>query len=335
MRRLIALLLFSASPALAQAPESFTFESWYAACDNLRRCAVLSPQAAGDDAPVMFFRLARGGAAGDRPAIRLVRENRDIPPGPWTVLVDGKVIAQAGAPAAAADGFQRAELPPEAVDALRDGGRAVVQAGQQVLGAIALRGSAAVLRWVDDRQGRTGTTTALAARGPAAPAGGPAAMPTLRAATLPPQGNLPRRPGQALLGAAGLRDCDDDARRAAPEVFRLAADTLLWALPCFRGAYNTQHRLMLTDAAGGAPRPAELPRPGRSQDANGVVNFRFDRATATLSSLALGRGIGDCGEAGRWVWDGTAFRLLHLAAIEDCRGVPLEDWPVLYEARRG
>jgi hypothetical protein len=55
----------------------------------------------------------------------------------------------------------------------------------------------------------------------------------------------------------------------------------------------------------------------------------------TLSSLALGRGVGDCGVAAEWAWDGKAFRLMRAIMMSSCRGVPVEDWPVLFRARRG
>jgi hypothetical protein len=49
-----------------------------------------------------------------------------------------------------------------------------------------------------------------------------------------------------------------------------------------------------------------------------------------LSSLAKGRGIGDCGASENYVWDGGEFRLIESRAMHVCRGA--WEWIRLWEA---
>jgi hypothetical protein len=65
-----------------------------------------------------------------------------------------------------------------------------------------------------------------------------------------------------------------------------------------------------------------------------MINPGFDTETATLSTFAKGRGPGDCGTEAGWTWDGKAFRVTLYRSMPYCRGVTLDDWPVLYRAAR-
>jgi hypothetical protein len=65
-----------------------------------------------------------------------------------------------------------------------------------------------------------------------------------------------------------------------------------------------------------------------------TTNASFDKKTMTLSTFAKGRGLGDCGTAEDWVWDGQNFRLTLLRIMPHCKGIGVDDWPVLYRAER-
>ena len=58
----------------------------------------------------------------------------------------------------------------------------------------------------------------------------------------------------------------------------------------------------------------------------------YRHATRILGSFAKGRGLGDCGDEAQWIWDGRAFQILSMRVMPVCRGVPGDDWPVLYQA---
>ena len=52
-----------------------------------------------------------------------------------------------------------------------------------------------------------------------------------------------------------------------------------------------------------------------------------------LGVFAKGRGIGDCGQAERWAWDGRQFRLVERFELNDCRGLPPSLWPRTWVAK--
>src|SRR3546814_20523664 len=51
-----------------------------------------------------------------------------------------------------------------------------------------------------------------------------------------------------------------------------------------------------------------------------LVNYGWDAARSTLSSYTRGRGLGDCGGAETYVWDGSPFRLVEARSMGECRG---------------
>lgn len=206
--------------------------------------------------------------------------------------------------------------------------------GQPVL-PLALDGSAAVLRWVDDRQRRAGGVTALVARGPApAHARPPVPEPPLvTRARLPFQANLPATVPAAVLATEAARTCADNSQEGPASfqprvVARLAPAVLLVAVPCGAGAYNFTSRFFLVDNA--QVRGAGLQSEPTGDGPDLLVNADFDPATDELHSFAKGRGLGDCGVAETHVWDGAAFRLTERREMGACAGVPLSLWPVTY-----
>ncbi len=48
------------------------------------------------------------------------------------------------------------------------------------------------------------------------------------------------------------------------------------------------------------------------------MNASFDEKTRELTTLALGRGLGDCGIQTRWRFDGQRFRLVRYAEEPSC-----------------
>ena len=64
------------------------------------------------------------------------------------------------------------------------------------------------------------------------------------------------------------------------------------------------------------------------------ANIVLIRASSEEEAFAKARGVGDCGSAATWAWDGHAFRLLRETVMEPCRRVVSEDWPTLYVTQR-
>src|SRR5690606_37362270 len=203
---------------------------------------------------------------------------------------------------------------------------------------VSLGGAAAAFLWIDERQGRLGTSTALIRRGDQPASGVPAApaAPRVTLAAAVPQNGLPQDDlSPALLAHARVKECLAATRigeRFEPdvEVARLASDKLLWSVPCGSGAYNFTQAYFITAADGTAPQPVAFLTSSASQD--GLVNSRYDPKTRTLFAFARGRGSGDCGVMGLWGWTGERFALLEEKEMPTCTAVPQDLWPSTWRA---
>jgi hypothetical protein len=265
------------------------------------------------------------------------------PAAAWTLEVDGRPIAGLASVRSAGGGAGARATMTEAaamslIAALKEGQALDISQGGKTLDSISLAGSAAVLLWVDDQQGRVGTVTALARPGPK-PAGAvppPAAPPIVQAAPPVAQGGLPQKAPRALVKA--IDDCDQDRKPEDSDdvVARLAPGLVLWGPQCSMGAYNQVNVFFLGDEKARAMKRVVFPEaPGAGQASDDeLFNVDYDPKTQTLSSFSKGRGIADCGEATAWVWTGRAFALFSELYMPECRGVPADDWPTLYVAKR-
>ena len=332
---LAGLLAGAAAPADKPVRQ---FHDWLAACDNTRSCAAFG--FAGEDAPGLFLHLRRGGDAAAEPVVEIGRSfGADEAPSAVTLTVEGGKAPAHFGPFRAGKPEGGIPIPPAAaralIPALRDGKTLTIHAGKDRT-VLPLAGAAAALRWIDDRQGRAGTATALAAVGPKPASGPPIALPLVQASPqLATEAKL--APSKALLSRPELKDCDQEVLANAEYrgSWRLGPDTVLWSLGCEMGAYNLVSRLFLTDGKGGAVRPARLPPvPGsENDDPDRLVNDEFDPKTKVLAAFDTGRGIGDCGESARYVWTGRGFALLQAQEMPVCRGVDPDSWPYTYRAR--
>jgi Protein of unknown function (DUF1176) len=188
---------------------------------------------------------------------------------------------------------------------------------------------------MDEQQKRVGSVTALVAQGdkPASSLPAPQAAPVIHAAK-PPSTKPPETMPEAVRQAAAKADCDEPAT-ADPIKGKLDERTTLWGVLCSRGAYKYTYAFYLhrTGARTAAPVVFETPAlHGAAETDNQLTNPDFDDRAMTLSFFGKGRGLGDCGSLGRFVWDGRSFQLAAFSAMGSCRGVPLTDWPRAWRA---
>ena len=320
--------------------DSGSFGAWSVVCDNARVCTAFGFGELGEIGSSGFLRVTRGAGAADAPVIDLVTAGMAATS--LALAVDG--VTPQGLTAVPATPIENdperrlTKLTPVQSTALlavlANGSELTLKEGRNPATIISLTGSSAALRFMDDRQKRAGTTSALVARGsaPASSVPAPPSLPNVTPAKRVVQDDLPSEPSAAL--QARLRDCDDDIADMGldPQVARLAAGKIFWGVVCSRGAYNVVYSLFLTDESGGAVEALRVPYP----DGEGVVelmNIDFDPETQTLTNYDMGRGLGDCGALNSWVWTGTAFALTHQTFMPDCQGVTSEYWPVSYRSR--
>lgn len=304
--------------------ETRKFRDWLVVCDNGNACSAFGPEPEGRDG---WVRVSLDAGPSARPTISagFRGAHADVGTAPFTLTIDGRAFA------AGVDVVQ-------VVDALASGRRLTLSQGAEST-PISLSGAAAALLWIDERQGRLSTTTALVRRGakPASTVPAAPALPKLTPAAAVAQTNLPQPvPPAAFEARADVKQCRADTAfsptfQTNVTVDRLSPDQELWGLPCFAGAYNFGLRYFVTGPNGVDPKPLRFPT--SREPANEVVNGEYDPGSRTLTAFNKGRGVGDCGIESVWVWTGRDFALKAESEMRECWGVPADLWPTTWRSR--
>ncbi|HEX6742468.1 MAG TPA: DUF1176 domain-containing protein [Sphingomicrobium sp.] len=321
------LALIAAALVFAPVPKPAHFGNWIVACDNGRHCEALAlPADDGSDSEwtLHVTRDAPGAALPsveaapafeDPKAVRLRIDGRDTAFG---FDRDGRAVGEPRALLAAIAAARKVEI---------------VDAKSKAIATIPVSGASAALRWMDDRQKRAGTVTALIARG-ARPASDVPPAPPLPRIALPPVSKAPPRKLTAAAARAvrkGTNFCDDKPFEEV-ETYRLDAGHTVAIVPCMQHAYQTSYAVVVIDEAGKwRPAPIEQPEPPdkywEASDAYVLIEAGYSEDHRLLSMGYKGRGLADCGMGASWAWDGKMFRLASYYALNECRGAPPGTWP--------
>ncbi len=324
-----------ASAAVPQPGEIKTFKDWAVGCDNGGTCKAVSliPDQSGAydewDGPITLVRTA---GTEEILKIRVLVDAGEIDR--YKMKIDGQLVDTSP--------VVKEDYPIEIVgqDAIKVA-KAIARGNNlQVLGPndenltqISLAGSAAALRYVDAKQKRAGTRTALIAKG--------------RRQFSPTEPNIPlipvdqwddadRVPDTAeLVALAENSECKNErfgvvedqafAMGARAEIYRA-----LVLISCGSGAYNFSSTAFIGEYRDGEDgtgkwtfEPAKFDIPP-VWDGDGrtplLVNASWEGKDQILSSYAKGRGLGDCGNSESYVWDGQIFRLIEVTGMTECRG---------------
>lgn len=342
-----AALGLAAGAAHAQSVRLFT--DWHAACDNLRSCSALG-MATMDGDSYAFIDIRRSGGANAEPQVSLAftfetelpelqLEIAFEPAGPESVF-PRNARAEIGR-----DGLLRLDLPRENLapfiaavrraDTLRI--RRLDDAPKdQAATAISLKGAVAALRWIDEQQMRNNNVTALIARGdrPASAIPAPPSAPVVTRAPYQVRQIEGKAPSDvATARAKACPDLEDDSKDE--EIgYQLTADAVLWQMPCASAAYNFASVFFLQPRSG-APRLVRFEKPENGKlvrDLSEIINGEFNEDDRSIFFFSRGRGVGDCGVRGAYVWDGRAFMLTSWQEMTACRAAPLDLWPVVWRA---
>ena len=324
----------AATAAAGLPSETRAFRDWIAVCDNGNACFAYGRGSDG----MGWIRVAMEPGPDARPGVAAGYwpEEADTTR-TFALTIDGAdypMTLAANEPVAAEVPAARAL---EVVRALADGGTARIGPDHE----LSLSGAAAALLWIDERQNRLDTVTALRR---------PGSRPAQAVPAAPP---LPLVTPAAVISQTGFGDQDQvlpAALEALPAVVecraetadhwigkeimsaRLDASTELWAVPCFAGAYNMGHDWYVTGPGGRDPRPAVLVSTSDEPTA-GTINGGYSPESRTITAFAKGRGVGDCGTASTWTWTGRAFVLTSETAMTECWGVPPDYWPTTWRTR--
>lgn len=193
--------------------------------------------------------------------------------------------------------------------------------------------------WIDEQQGRLGTTSALIRKGPATAV---PAVPSLPVVLAKPTDALPALDAKAQKALAdALRKtltnadpdiCEEPDKDIPDSVWPLGGSLRLVGLVCSRGAYNVASAFWLVngDDVAKAAKVA-FPQIGAAPD-NSLTNADFDPKTGAMGYFNKARGIGDCGTLGAYAWTGSAFAMTALSEMGECRGIGSDDWPTLFRS---
>jgi hypothetical protein len=316
---MISLLLLAA--AAAPQPASLkTFQDWTVGCDNGRAChaVALMPEHWPDDGLTMSVRRGSEASAAPVLAFDIASELNAS-----SLSADGKPLAVR---LVGSEGYTRVAAADTAtmIGVLRSAGRLEVKAADgKPLGIVSLKGASAALLYMDERQGRTGTATALVRPGSRAPR-------NISAPPLPVVVARPKSSGRGLvLSAAALQalrkkhgcTLEEVGGPEEAEIAALGSNETLLLLACGSGAYNVSHVPFIVRRGGRAELAAFDISPEWWDDGKPVlVNAGWDSDRGLLVAFSKGRGLGDCGTSSEFAWDGTRFRLVQQSEMEDCRG---------------
>jgi hypothetical protein len=313
---LLSLLLLAAGASAPSPGPIKTFGNWEVACDNARRCEMTSLIPDDDTGDYGDFSIVREpGPTGG--IIIQAAGPRDVG-GHAEIAIDGKIVGGGTMKDKALT--LTGEVARRVVAAMADGTLMTLTDGAKN-GHASLAGSAAALRFIDAEQGRAGTVTAAVAKGtgPASAVPAPVALPHVVAIRAV---GVAAAVTPALIHAMiPLSKCDaDDTRTNDPITGEaIGGGATLVLLPCGAGAYNVNTVPFVVVAGKPALARFDVPTDVDS-DVPSLTNADWDPKSATLSTHAKGRGIGDCGTGEEYVWDGRSFRLVNQVRMDECRG---------------
>lgn len=337
------MLFFLAAAAAQPQPGDVTFyKDWYAACDNAPTCETGS-LGWTDGA---YVRIIRTPWPDDDIEISVVVQNLKVDM--IALKIDGERVATGalnGENVYVVDGEQTLDIARKLV---RGNVLTIVDANAEntidpALARISLSGSAAAMRYLDQKQGKAGTRNAFAAIGRKKDDMTAALLPVVQRQIPPEIKDLPKK--KQLMKLAETAGCTDRVNDDTDQVFPLARNAqneqIIAIVACWSGAYNFVSKVFIgerpvtDDDADWRFKDADFDfQPGGSFSLDGsavMVNAFFNTEEGILGNHAKARGVGDCGASQSYVWDGRMFRLIEATDMPECKGV--WQWPVVWRAK--
>lgn len=236
--------------------------------------------------------------------------------------------------------FSDPKIESELLPAMRMGVNMIVSVDTQEQSAateFSLSGVSAAMLYLDDVQNRLNKTDALVEKGDGAATGVKSRVSELKSAD-----DLP--PAVASAWKNHPDQCSEDFG-GGDLISRLGGIVINWdeektikhyVIPCGGpGAYNLIYAAFLFDESENTARSLQFPTMSDRGPTlySTIINMSWDERNSQLSSFAKGRGLGDCGTASKWEWDGAGaygnLILVEERAKDDCDGV-YDDWPLVW-----
>jgi hypothetical protein len=323
-----------------------SFEGWTVDCGNTGVC--FSSSFTRSQSVWVDLRIVRDWQAEAQPLVRLTTNTALPSTGTLRFEVDGTVIESlpieqlremqpavntpAGFRPLGGEGFWYPTGPATAtlLEAMRSGAELTIHlpSGDDtdaVAVPVQLQGVKASLLWLDNRQDRTGTVSAIVAPGTEPARDAPHAIALMSADQLPPE-------VAAVWSANRLCSQIDPTIFASLNAVRvpLAEGASLYIVPCGAPtAYNSSYVAVLA-GKDGAARQVHVARMSEKgpMATDLIYNARWIPADQQLISYFKGSGVGECGLWNRWVWNGTGLVLLEEVTRTICDGTEpdLSNW---------
>ncbi|MCO5793073.1 MAG: DUF1176 domain-containing protein [Blastomonas sp.] len=340
MPALLIAATVAAAPAGQTPGEVKTFKDWYVACDNVWSCeAGTLAEEGGEFTTAMAVRIRREGGPGAPFRIEL-SPPEEMATGPARLKIDARPPLS-GTQDTEGDTWLDEAQSLAIARTLANGTKADLMLSDGKAIALSLAGSSAALRYIDAVQQRAGTLGAIIATGTRPDTALPPARPQLTARAASKLTELPdlKRYPEIIAETGCEYRMEGVEDTVHPLGQRGGLDMALVLIACDSGAYNFGSAVMVATRpmedpnAGWEFAPAKFDSPtgwGGDDQVPQVVNADFTPETGTLYDRAKGRGIGDCGVASSYVWDGEMFRLSEKHEMGECRGV--WEWPRVWTA---
>ncbi len=313
-------------------------KDWAAACDNRLNCEAVSLR---NDVPDdgLSISIVRNSVDG---ALSILLFGLESSSDRYRILIDGRVAHNGIVESSASEPIKIVGQDALRLVRLMVKGRNMVvrDRSNAELGQASLAGTNDAFLHMDKVQNRAGTAMALVNPG----------RKSLRPKSAPAPEIVAKRikPGKATPDAATLISLVENSA-CKEERFNVTEDVAyslgrhngqakaLILLSCGSGAYNfasaayigtqiSEEKWNFEPASFDyGAMPSTMDKSLRL-----LVNADWDEAGQTLSSFAKGRGLGDCGNAESYVWDGSQFRLISAYGMSECRGSM--DWLTLWHA---
>ncbi|WP_343463568.1 DUF1176 domain-containing protein [Pantoea sp.] len=330
--------------ACAQAgPLQKAFSDWQITCNNAAFCVARSFP--GDKGLVMT--ISRHAGVDDRPLLRIdygSAYSGELPGGTLkeNLLLDQRRLTP-DLKHWTVEPHHLATSNPIAIDEFlaQTLDASNLQLTFQPSATVSLRGMKAALLLMDDVQGRVNGASAWVKRGTRAQWDVPPqpTLPTLPA-PLPPAAPLTHDEAAGLIDYGTWRintdNCSLDPLRRQVSVAPLSDSKALLLMSCEAGAYNVVDLAFEVSRAPpymsrGVTLTLPFTPPSHSDTQLELMNADFDASNGMLYTFSKGRGLGDCGVATRWQYDGKTFVLAEYAEEKTCDAWhSSDDWPTLW-----
>lgn len=335
----VASVLAAPSQALAVEPgKQFFHKDWAAACDNAYSCEALSLAPEGDEAaPAILIRRSSPDEA------VTVKVSLVAPVGDrYRILIDGREVDSGALAQGEWSILGSAANSLKLARAIGRGRNIVIRGSDgNVLGQRTLKGSAAALIHIDLMQNRARTRNALFLVGRRALPARSVAMPVISATRIGKPAMV--TDARTIIDVVENSKCPSDSSTVTENSAislgkKDGQHKVLIQVGCGSGAYNMVVAPYVGSSADGKKwsfSPARFDYPDQADEGmDGVTllsNPSWDASKQQLSSYHKGRGLGDCGTARTYVWDGGMFRLVEAFAMDECRGST--EWMQLWRAK--